>query len=74
MDENKIYELHCKDAFKSLHKKLDRIEASINGNGGPGLKLQVDRNRRWINGVVKALWCVVTATIGMLAWIIKGKF
>ena len=71
MDENEIYELHCKGAFASMNKKLDRIEAAINGNGEAGMKIQVDRNRRWIKGVARVLWCVVTATVGMLAWIIK---
>ena len=68
-----IYELHCKAQFESIHRKLDNLDTTLNGNGRPGIKMETDRNTRWISGVVKALWVIATAVIGIIAWIIRGQ-
>ena len=37
------YENVCKGEFAELHRKLDRIDEAIRGNGRPGIQLRLDR-------------------------------
>jgi len=69
-----LYDLHCKSQFEVIHYKLDKLYSSINGNGQPGLKMETDRNTRWICGITRVLWVIVTAIVGVIAWLIRGQF
>jgi hypothetical protein len=55
------YERVCKGEFASIHKKLDRLDEAIRGNGKPGIQLRLDR----LEGA--------QATRSRLLWIIAGS-
>jgi len=72
--DNTMYELHIKPQFDEVNRKLDRLDVSINGNGKPGLKMETDRNTRWIRSMAKFLWVIASAVIGIIVWIVRGHF
>ena len=37
------YETLCQGEFAELHRKLDKLDEAIRGNGKPGLQLRLDR-------------------------------
>lgn len=43
MCESDQYKKVCKDEFKQLHGKLDRLDVAIRGNGKPGIQTRLDR-------------------------------
>ena len=57
--EAKQYALVCKPQLDKIERAVGRIEASINGNGVPGLRMQVDRleqDGKRTRGFLKAAW------------------
>ena len=42
-DCSQQYENVCKAEFAEIHRKLDRIDDALRGNGRPGLQLRLDR-------------------------------
>ena len=42
-DCSEQYDNTCKDEFAELHRKLDRIDEALRGNGRPGLQTRLDR-------------------------------
>jgi hypothetical protein len=42
-DCSEQYENTCKGEFGELHRKLDRIDEALRGNGRPGLQMRLDR-------------------------------
>ena len=65
------------DAFGRVCRKLDRIDAMLRGNGGPGVLVRVDRLELRDRMRSKALWLVssiAVTLIVLLSWelIVKG--
>lgn len=71
LDCRSLYEIHCKDEFAELKDDIKCIKTAIVGNGKDGLVVKVDRNTRWINGVVKAMWVIVGLIGGFIVWFFK---
>jgi len=42
-DCSEQYDNTCKGEFTELHRKLDRIDEALRGNGRPGLQTRLDR-------------------------------
>ena len=42
-DCSQQYDTICRDEFAELHRKLDRIDEALRGNGRPGLQMRLDR-------------------------------
>ncbi len=61
MDCDDQYERVCKGEFAAVHKKLDRLDEAIRGNGKPGIMLRLDRLE------------LSEATRRRLLWIIAGS-
>jgi hypothetical protein len=59
--EGDQYERVCKIEFFSIHRKLDRLDEAIRGNGKPGIQLRLDRLES------------AQATRSRLLWIIAGS-
>lgn len=65
---------HCQNQFESIHKKLDRLDEAIRGNGKPGIQLRLDRLEQDAKRQSKLIWMIVGAVItavasGIVAWI-----
>jgi len=57
-----------------MHKKLDRLDEAIRGNGKPGILIRLDRLEQDAKRQSKLVWlivgaAVVAATSGAIAWI-----
>ena len=53
----------CREEFKIVFAKLDRIDVSLRGNGKPGILLRLDRLERPERARSRVRWAVVTACI-----------
>lgn len=56
---NEQYEEVCKDEFAEIHKKLDKIDVSIRGNGKPGIITRLDRLEQTKILLGKLFWVVL---------------
>lgn len=69
--EESQYTIYCKDRFNHLDSKLDKIFATLEGNGAEGLKGRVTRIEgtvsnqegrwKWIFGIIAAIIVAVVA-------------
>ncbi len=69
--DSEQYEQVCKDAFASIHMKLDKLDEAIRGNGKPGIQLRLDRLETSESRRSRLLWLVagVVATLAVgAAW------
>ena len=58
---------------KLMSEKVNDLYETINGNGGKGLKIDIDRNTQFRKGLTKALWFLLTSLYaGMIAMLIKA--
>lgn len=68
------YEKFCRDEFAELHKKLDRLDTAIRGNGRLGIITRIDRLERTEAVRNKLLWLIagssITAAMSLLAAVI----
>ena len=48
-------------------KRLTSMEATVYGNGKPGVKMDVDRLKQKDKLRAKIMWTLVTATVGLVA-------
>ena len=65
------YEQVCKDEFASIHKKLDKLDEAIRGNGKPGIQLRLDRLENAESRRSRLLWLIVGAAVTLaigVAW------
>jgi hypothetical protein len=65
------YEQVCKGEFASIHKKLDKMDEAIRGNGKPGIQLRLDRLENTESRRSRLLWLVVGAAVTLaigVAW------
>ena len=65
---------HSKDQFESIHKKLDRLDEAIRGNGEPGIKVRLDRLEQNAKRQSKLIWLIVGSLAtasgsALIAWI-----
>jgi type IV secretory pathway component VirB8 len=51
----------CQNHFESIHRKLDRLDEAIRGNGKPGLQLRLDRLEAAEKSRAKLIWIIVGA-------------
>ena len=56
---NEQYEKICKGEFEEIHKKLDKIDVSLRGNGKPGIITRLDRLEQTKNLFSKVFWIVL---------------
>ncbi|MBI9017366.1 MAG: hypothetical protein JEZ07_08920 [Phycisphaerae bacterium] len=73
------YEKVCKDEFRSLHHKLDKLDEAIRGNGRPGMQVRLDRLEQAKKQEERLTWLikasVITAAItgiSSLIWKVIG--
>jgi hypothetical protein len=45
-------------------KTLNKLDVSVNGNGRPGLVTRVDRIEIVIRNLTRAVWMLITTTVG----------
>jgi len=49
--------------FEVIHKKLDRLDEAIRGNGRPGILIRLDRLEQDAKRQGKLVWLIVGATV-----------
>ena len=64
----------CERQFEELHRKLDRLDEAIRGNGHPGINVRLDRLEQDAKHQGKLIWLVIgsaitAATSGIITWI-----
>jgi len=64
----------CEREFEEIHRKLDRLDEAIRGNGRPGITVRLDRLEQDAKRQSKLIWLIVGAVIttlasGIVAWI-----
>jgi hypothetical protein len=64
----------CRREFEEIHRKLDRLDEAIRGNGKPGLTLRLDRLEQNAKRQARLIWLIIgagitTATSGIITWI-----
>jgi hypothetical protein len=64
----------CEREFEEIHRKLDRLDEAIRGNGRPGITVRLDRLEQDAKRQAKLIWLIVgagitAATSGIVAWI-----
>ena len=64
----------CEREFAELHRKLDRLDEAIRGNGHPGINVRLDRLEQDAKRQGKLIWLIVGAAITacasvLVAWI-----
>jgi len=64
----------CQNQFESIHRKLDRLDEAIRGNGKPGILIRLDRLEQDAKRQAKLTWLILGAVItalasGVVAWI-----
>ena len=59
----------CQKHWESIHRKLDRLDEAIRGNGKPGIQLRLDRLEAGEKSRAKLIWIIVgaAATLAMTA-------
>jgi len=63
----------CQNHFESIHRKLDRLDEAVRGNGRPGIQLRLDRLEQDAKRQSKLTWLIIGAAIaalasGLVAW------
>jgi len=51
----------CEREFAELHRKLDRLDEAIRGNGKPGIIVRLDRLEQSAKSQAKIIWLLVGA-------------
>jgi len=64
----------CQNNFEAIHRKLDRLDEAIRGNGKPGILIRLDRLEQDAKRQAKLIWLILGAVItalasGVVAWI-----
>jgi hypothetical protein len=64
----------CQNHFESIHRKLDRLDEAIRGNGRTGITVRLDRLEQDAKRQAKLIWLIVGAVItalasGIVAWV-----
>jgi len=64
----------CQNHFEAIHRKLDRLDEGVRGNGRPGITVRLDRLEQDAKRQAKLTWLIVGAVItslasGVVAWV-----
>ncbi len=58
--------------LKDIWKAIQKIDATLHGNGNLGLKIENDRNTNFRKAISKSLWFIITPLyLGLISIIIK---
>lgn len=57
----------CEREFEELHRKLDRLDEAIRGNGRPGITVRLDRLEQDAKRQSKLIWLIVGSAVTALA-------
>ncbi len=58
---------HCQRAFTEIHRKLDRLDEAIRGNGKPGIALRLDRLEQDAKRQARLVWLIVGSAVTAFA-------
>jgi len=53
----------CQKHFEEIHRKLDRLDEAIRGNGKPGMQLRLDRLEAAERGRSRILWLIAGSAV-----------
>jgi len=53
----------CQKHFEEIHRKLDRLDEAIRGNGKPGMQLRLDRLEAAERGRSRVLWLIAGSAV-----------
>jgi len=64
----------CERQFAELHRKLDRLDEAIRGNGHPGINVRLDRLEQDAKRQSKLIWLIVGSAVTafasvLVAWV-----
>jgi len=64
----------CEREFAELHRKLDRLDEAIRGNGHPGINVRLDRLEQDAKRQSKLIWLIVGSAVTafasvLVAWV-----
>ncbi len=66
----------CEGEFEEIHRKLDRLDDAVRGNGRPGIQLRLDRLEQDAKRQSKLIWltlgAVITAAASGIVSLIAG--
>ncbi len=57
------YESICRDEFAEVHRKLDKLDEAVRGNGKPGILIRLDRLEQDAKRQAKLTWLLIGSTI-----------
>ena len=63
MNDAEQYDRVCKGEFIAIHRKLDRLDEAIRGNGKPGILLRLDRLEMSEATRRRLLWIIAGAVV-----------
>jgi len=64
----------CEREFEEIHRKLDRLDEAIRGNGRPGITVRLDRLEQDGKRQSKLIWLIVGSAVTafasvLVAWV-----
>ena len=64
----------CQEHFRETHRKLDRLDEAVRGNGRPGILLRLDRLEQDAKRQSKLIWLILGGVVtalasGIVAWV-----
>ena len=57
----------CQGQFEAIHRKLDRLDEAVRGNGRPGITVRLDRLEQDAKRQSKLIWLIIGAIVTALA-------
>lgn len=76
--DSNLFAQYCEREFAEVHRKLDRLDQAIRGNGAPGINVRLDRLEQNARRQSKLIWLILgsiftaVATAGAawaIAWV-----
>ena len=64
----------CEREFEEIHRKLDRLDEAIRGNGRPGITVRLDRLEQGAKRQSKLIWLIVGSAVTALASVLVAFF
>ena len=63
----------CEREFAEIHKKLDRLDEAIRGNGKPGLSLRLDRVEQDARRLGRLVWLAAGSALTAIASLLAAR-
>ena len=57
----------CQKHWESIHRKLDRLDEAIRGNGRPGIQVRLDRLEAAERSRSRLIWIITGAAVTLAA-------